>query len=560
MSNRGWGGVDGVIDAFEPTGEPDAAARDRSRSTCSDGQQRHRHRRHRADARPCARRLQTEVQLLVPTVNRGAGQTAGIERKDIGFTCAGSCDYLTGGPFAFVTNLEAAGAWPPISESHVEMDGAWALYEAWVRLQHGDIDVALVFGSGKSSPSRPRRGVAAAARPVLPGAARPRPGRRTPASRRGRCSTSGKATERDFAEVVARSRRSAIDNPNAQLSGEYDVDALLAEPYSADPLRRHDLPPISDGAAAVVLARGDKARELTERPAWIRGIDHRLDPHQPGVPRPHDVGVDDARRRARPATTAARSTSPRSRPLFSPQEVILRESLGLPDGVDGQPLGRRAVRQRRSWPRACIRLIEAADRIMDGSAEPGPGPRHERPGAAAQPRGRSWRGSDGSSVVQSSASARPTTRRSATTSRSSASSARRRPAPSRTPSATCADIDAVVIGKAPDAFEGVIMPELFLADALGGRRQADAARAHRRQRRRLDVRRRLAPHRVGHPRPRAGALVGEAVRGQRPVGPGRRPQRRRRRRRRVRPVDARLHQAVRARPSTSAGWSRSRTA
>lgn len=32
---------------------------------------------------------------------------------------------------------------------------------------------------------------------------------------------------------------------------------------------------------------------------------------------------------------------------------------------------------------------------------------------------------------------------------------------------TYADIDAVVIGKAPDMFEGVIMPELYLADALG---------------------------------------------------------------------------------------------
>jgi acetyl-CoA C-acetyltransferase len=30
------------------------------------------------------------------------------------------------------------------------------------------------------------------------------------------------------------------------------------------------------------------------------------------------------------------------------------------------------------------------------------------------------------------------------------------------------DIDAVVIGKAPDMFEGVMMPELFLNDALGG--------------------------------------------------------------------------------------------
>jgi len=32
---------------------------------------------------------------------------------------------------------------------------------------------------------------------------------------------------------------------------------------------------------------------------------------------------------------------------------------------------------------------------------------------------------------------------------------------------TWADIDAVVIGKAPDMFEGVAMPELYLADALG---------------------------------------------------------------------------------------------
>jgi acetyl-CoA C-acetyltransferase len=32
---------------------------------------------------------------------------------------------------------------------------------------------------------------------------------------------------------------------------------------------------------------------------------------------------------------------------------------------------------------------------------------------------------------------------------------------------TLADIDAVVIGKAPDAFEGIVQPELFLADALG---------------------------------------------------------------------------------------------
>ena len=33
---------------------------------------------------------------------------------------------------------------------------------------------------------------------------------------------------------------------------------------------------------------------------------------------------------------------------------------------------------------------------------------------------------------------------------------------------TWRDIDAVIIGKAPDLFEGVMMPELLLNDAIGG--------------------------------------------------------------------------------------------
>ena len=71
--------------------------------------------------------------------------------------------------------LEAAGTWPPISESHVEMDGAWALYEAWVRLQHGDVDVALVFASGRASLGASlRETLTFQLDPVLPGADRRR--------------------------------------------------------------------------------------------------------------------------------------------------------------------------------------------------------------------------------------------------------------------------------------------------------------------------------------------------------------------------------------------------
>ena len=52
-----------------------------------------------------------------------------------------------------MSGLDAVGAWPPIRESHVEMDAAWALYEAWVAIQTGEVNSALVYGFGKSSMS-----------------------------------------------------------------------------------------------------------------------------------------------------------------------------------------------------------------------------------------------------------------------------------------------------------------------------------------------------------------------------------------------------------------------
>jgi acetyl-CoA acetyltransferase len=306
----------------------------------------------------------SEAQLLVPVV-ADAIEKAGIARRDIGFTCAGSCDYLTGGPFAFVSNLEAAGAWPPISESHVEADGAWAMYEAWMRLQEGDIDLALAFGSGKSSPSNPAEVWAQQLDPYYLA-----PLGVDPVSLAGiqarALIDSGKASERDFAEVVARSRGNAKANPNAQLSGDFDVDALLAEPYVRDPLRKHDLPPISDGAVAVIMAAGGKARSLCERPAWIRGMDHRIEPHQPGL---RDITSSAS------TTLAARKAGYDGGPLdvieisstFSPQEVILRNALGV--GADsninpsGGPLAANPI-----MAVGLVRIVEAASRIMNGTA------------------------------------------------------------------------------------------------------------------------------------------------------------------------------------------------
>ncbi len=177
------------------------------------------------------------------------------------------------------------------------------------------------------------------------------------------CSTRGVATERDFAEIVARNRANAVGNEYAQVSGKFDVDALLAEPYVREPLRRHDLPPVSDSAAAVVLAAGDKAASLVERPAWISGIDHRIDIHQPGM---RDLTVSPS------ISLAAEGAGLGSGPVqvaeisapFSPQEVILRNALGLDDAVEVNPSG-GALAANPVMVTGLVRIIEAARQVTE---------------------------------------------------------------------------------------------------------------------------------------------------------------------------------------------------
>jgi acetyl-CoA acetyltransferase len=276
----------------------------------------------------------TETQLLYPVVTEAIEQS-GIGRKDIQFTCAGSCDYLQGAPFAFVSNLEATGAWPPISESHVEMDGAWAMYEAWVRLQDGDIDVALAFSSGVSSRATSLDEVTNVQ--LDPYYLMPLwPGHLALAALQGRALLdSTDYTERDLAEVAARSLSDARRAGGAQVPS---VDELLNEPYVAAPLRAHDLPPVTDGAAAVILVAGERANDVCSRPAWITGIDHRVDPHYPGV---RDLATSPSARIAAEKSGVAKGEVEVAElyAAYSPQELILRDALGLGEKVEVNPSG-----------------------------------------------------------------------------------------------------------------------------------------------------------------------------------------------------------------------------
>jgi acetyl-CoA acetyltransferase len=305
---------------------------------------------------------QTETLMLLPTITE-ALSAVGMTRRDVGFTCSGSADYLTGGTFTFVQMLEAAGAWPPISESHVEMDGAWALYEAWVRLQHGDVDVALVFASGRAN-------LGVSLRETLMFQLDPYYLAPIGADYVSLAALQGQAvlardarTEKDLAEIVARRRKDAVGNPNAAVSGATTAEELLAADYVVAPLRAHDIGPPVDGAAAVVLVAGDRAIEVCERPAWITGIDHRVDPHYPGV---RDLASSPSAKLAgeRAGVSNGGVEVAELSAVCTPEELVLGEALGLGDDVLINPSGGALV-ANPVMTTGLVRIGEAFRQVHD---------------------------------------------------------------------------------------------------------------------------------------------------------------------------------------------------
>jgi hypothetical protein len=225
-----------------------------------------------------------EVEILLPVIHDALG-AVGLTQQDIGFTVSGSSDYLQGFPFAFVGALDAVGAWPPIRESHLEMDGAFALAEAVEVLQHGDIDTALVYAFARPSRGDLDRTLAIqldpySVAPLWPDA-------------------------RSLAGLQAQAMRD---------SGRYDEVPDVTPTY------------VADGATAVVLAVGDRARELTDNPAWIRGIDHRIESPALGS---RDLTVSAS------VTTAAQHAGVDSvdaawlHVLYPHQELLVRDALRL---------------------------------------------------------------------------------------------------------------------------------------------------------------------------------------------------------------------------------------
>jgi len=76
-------------------------------------------------------------------------------------------------------------------------------------------------------------------------------------------------SEEELCHAAVKAHHYGSLNPNAQFRKEVTVEECMNSKYVARPLKLLDSSPITDGSAALVIARGDLARKLTDTPIFI---------------------------------------------------------------------------------------------------------------------------------------------------------------------------------------------------------------------------------------------------------------------------------------------------
>jgi acetyl-CoA acetyltransferase len=294
-----------------------------------------------------------DAEILAPVVTE-AIEASGIDPADIGILATASSEFLNGVVGGIMGAFDALPGWPPRTHSHLEADGAFALYEAWVRLMADGAGAALVCSFSRPLGRPPRSPLTLQLDPYRVAPLAPNPVAIAALQARVLVD-SGRYDERDFAGVVVARR------------GDGDVDSLLQLPYVASPLREPDCSTVGAGAAAAVLATDQVVPASVIRPAWIAGIDHRVERHSLGA-RDLSVSVTTQTMAGRLGLAGSTIDVLEVHAPFSHQELLLVDAIGAAVVADLNPSG-GALPADPLMTTGLIRIGAAAQAILSGRAD-----------------------------------------------------------------------------------------------------------------------------------------------------------------------------------------------
>jgi acetyl-CoA C-acetyltransferase len=166
---------------------------------------------------------------------------------------------------------------PGIPSTRIEdacASGGSAFYHAWREVSSGLSDIVMVLGVEKmtSQPTQRVTEILAAAGDM---ATEGRAGATFPSlfamiARRHMFQYG--TTREHLASVAVKNHENGMQNPDAHMRKAITLEQALAGRPIADPLTLYDCSLISDGAAAVILAPLERAKEFSDHPARILGI------------------------------------------------------------------------------------------------------------------------------------------------------------------------------------------------------------------------------------------------------------------------------------------------
>lgn len=140
-------------------------------------------------------------------------------------------------------------------------------------------------------------------------------------------------TEEQCARVVVKNLGNALRNPYAHVKKRVALEEVMNSERVMDPLKAMEIGPKSEGFAAMLLASEERAKELTDKPVWLKGFGSSLDTFYLGD---RDLLKTQLKAAARQAYDMAGITNPRKEldvvELTEPyafQELLWCEELGL---------------------------------------------------------------------------------------------------------------------------------------------------------------------------------------------------------------------------------------
>ena len=217
---------------------------------------------------------------LVYEVTVKALDDAGLRIEDINNVVTVSNDFFDGRTISSMAVQDACGSRHK-DISTVEGDGIFGAFYGAMRILSGSFSTTLIVSHMKGSESRMNLITNAMFDPIYSRMLGLDAVTSSAMQARAYMDTFG-ITEEQCAKVAVKNRKNALKNPLAQIAMDSTVEDVLQSKMLSDPIRLLDASPITDGAAAVILADEQAAKKAKTEPVWIQGVGHCSDAYHLG--------------------------------------------------------------------------------------------------------------------------------------------------------------------------------------------------------------------------------------------------------------------------------------